>query len=59
MFSFRINRDTNQVEILREGYVVLEMSRAEFTIFAFQAWAAVKNPTAIPRVRKIQLLGEI
>ena len=51
MYSFRVNLDTNQVEVLVDGHVEFEVPKEAFPQFAFLAWKEAKNPTQMRRVR--------
>ena len=50
MFGFQVNRGTGNVEILVDGLIVAEMTKAQFGTFGYQAWTASKNPTTMRRV---------
>jgi hypothetical protein len=51
MYSFRLNMDTNQVEILKDGFVVLEIDQRVYRTFAQEAWLVSKYPLSMPKVR--------
>jgi hypothetical protein len=53
MFDFRLNLDTRQVEVLKHGYVVLEIDERHFKVFAHSAWTVAKYPLSMPKVRNL------
>jgi len=53
MFSFRVNLDSGNVEVLVNNYVEYEIPKADFPQFAFLAWKAAKNPSDMTRVRNV------
>ena len=53
MYSFRVNLDSGNVEVVKDGYVEYEIPKKEFTSFAFLAWKEAKYPTKMTRVRNL------
>jgi len=56
MYSFRVNLDSGNVEVLVNGYVEYEIPKADFPQFAFLAFKAAKKPTEMLRVRNAQII---
>ena len=53
MYSFRVNLDSGNVEVLVNGYVEYEIPKADFPQFAFLAFKAAKKPTEMTRVHNV------
>lgn len=53
MYTFRWNLDTNQVEVLKNGFVEYEIHSADFKLFASTAWTVAKYPSAMRKVRNL------
>ena len=51
MYTFRVNLDTNQVEVLKNGFVEYEIHTADFKVFAHTAFTVSKYPSAMRKVR--------